>query len=43
MLTYADVCTHRFFDNVVATNAYDVQKTLARLGKPVQRERYIYI
>jgi len=28
------------FNNVVATNAFDVQKTLARLGKPVDRRRW---
>eukprot|EP00802_Teleaulax_amphioxeia_P007277 Tamp_07283.p1 GENE.Tamp_07283~~Tamp_07283.p1 ORF type:complete len:799 (+),score=165.87 Tamp_07283:72-2399(+) len=31
---------HRFFDNVVATNSFDVQKTVARLGKPIDRRRW---
>mmetsp|Transcript_62050 Transcript_62050/g.146302 ORF Transcript_62050/g.146302 Transcript_62050/m.146302 type:complete len:742 (+) Transcript_62050:56-2281(+) len=30
----------RYFDNIVATNAFDVTNTLARLGKPVDRRRW---
>ena len=29
---WGGIHSHRFFDNVVATNYYDVQKTVARLG-----------
>ncbi len=29
---WGGIHSHRLFDNVVATNYYDVQKTVARLG-----------
>jgi putative endopeptidase len=37
---WGGIHAHRFFDNVVATNSYDVQKTMARLGKPIDRRRW---
>jgi len=37
---FGGIVEKSLFDNIVATNAYDVQRTLGRLGKPVDRRRW---
>ena len=37
---WGGIKANAFFDNVVATNSYDVAKTIARLGKPIDRRRW---